>query len=444
VTAAARAGSARERWPVLAGWLLTALAVGFAAWVYWGLGPRPKARAWWEPKASLSRALAETSLAPLVEELPLALGGFGLAALALAAAVFATTRSATARFLAVFGVVATLCFVFYSVEARFVWSFFRWRWSASLALFAAAVAAAATAPLLAASWLRRSGPARVALYLPILLGVIAYERNVTGTDQSLRFAISPWPVVQIFGLELAAACVGALVAGVGIGLHAVARARRGGGAALWALGGVAAAGLPVAALGLASLQDLLPFAAGPGFFALLAAASLVAFVLTATLGLGGSAERTAERALVFAVGGVLALAPIALGQVLARLDYATTRDQLAQGIIRALDGYRAREGAYPDELSELVAAGDLAQVPAPRIGFRFLGAQEFVYQNFGESYLLEFSAPRWIQCAYNPPYLESEEEDAEDVEGAEVESELAAEDVAHGEWSCPSKPPELW
>ena len=136
VSTAVSAAGARPGWPALAGWVLALAAVGFAAWVYWGLGPRAKSRDWWEPKASVARALSETSLAPLVEELPVALGGFGLAALALAAAVFATTRSAVARFLAVFGVLATLCFVFYAVEARFVWSFFRWRWSASLALFA--------------------------------------------------------------------------------------------------------------------------------------------------------------------------------------------------------------------------------------------------------------------------------------------------------------------
>ena len=68
-----------------------------------------------------------------------------------------------------------------------------------------------------------------------------------------------------------------------------------------------------------------------------------------------------------------------------------------------------------------------------------LGRQEFVYQNFGESYLLEFSAPRWIQCAYNPPYREDEGEAAE--EGAAAEPD---DGMGRGEWSCPSKPPELW
>jgi hypothetical protein len=439
VSSALPAAGARLRWPALAGWVLSFAAVGFAAWVYWGLGPRPKTRDWWEPKASVARALSETSLAPLVEDLPVALGGFGLASLALAAAVFATTRSALARFLAVFGVLATLCFVFYSVEARFVWSFFRWRWSASLALFAAVVAAAVTAPLLAASWLRQRWPLRVALYLPLLLGVLVYERNVTGTDPALRFALSPWPVIQIFGLELVATCLGAAVMGVGIGLVAAARARREGRPAFFGVGGLAAAALPVAALGLASLQDLLPFAAGPRFFGLLAGLSLATFGLASAFGLGGSPAATAERGLVWSVGGLLVLAPIALGQVLARLDYMATRDGHAKTIIEHLDRYREREGAFPDELTQLVEAGDLERIPVPRIGFRMFSDQEFVYQNFGESYLLEFSAPRWIQCAYNPPYDGEEGEDEEAEPAADGDDTLGS-----GQWSCPSKPPELW
>jgi hypothetical protein len=136
---------------------------------------------------------------------------------------------------------------------------------------------------------------------------------------------------------------------------------------------------------------------------------------------------------------VLVLAPIALGQVLARLDYVATRDGHAREIIDALDRYRAREGAFPDALPQLVEAGDLESIPLPRIGFAPLTDQEFVYQNFGESYLLEFSAPRWIQCAYNPPYLEDEEEAVE--EGALDDGD---ESLGSGQWSCPSKPPELW
>lgn len=417
--------------------ILTAAAVGLALLTYLGLGPRPKARAWWEPSGSLARTLGETSLAPLVEETPLALGGFGLAAVALAAAVFATTRSALARFLAVSAALATLSFVFYALEARFVWSFFRWRWSASLALVALAVGAAATAPLLAASWLRLGWRARLACYLPIFLAVLAFERNVTGTDQNLRFAISPWPFVQIFGLEVVAACLGALALGVGLGLAAATRARRGGGVAFWVLGAACAAALPAGALALAAYRDLLPFRAGAGVAGALGAASLAVFALAATAGVARRSEVLSRRALVFAVGGALVLAPIALGQTLARLDYVETRDRRAQAIIDALARHREQRDAYPEKLAELVAAGQLERVPSPCIGFPGFAEQDFVYQNFGESYLLEFSAPRWIQCAYNPPYVD-------EGDGAEPDPEDEGDDLGEGAWSCPSKPPELW
>jgi hypothetical protein len=451
----AHSAAHRARLPI-AGIAFTLAALAFAALAYSGLGPRPKARAWWEPSAVLERALGDTSLAPVVQETPLALGAFGAAAVGLAAAVFATTRSALARWLAVSAALATLSFVFYALEARFVWSFFRWRWSLTLLLVALAAGAAATAPLLAASWLRLGWRARVAIYLPLFLAVLALERNVTGTDQSLRFALSPWPFVQIFGVEVVAACLGALALGVGLGLAAAARGE--GGAASWALGALLAAGLPAAALALAEYRDLLPFRAGVRVAGLLAALGVAVFALAATLGSARRSERLAGRALAFAVGGALVVAPIALGQVLARLDYVETRERRAQAIIDALARHRAKVDAYPDELSELVASGELERVPPPRIGFPGLADQdEFVYQNFGESYLLEFSAPRWIQCAYNPPYAE----DDADVEGAvdePVEPGEAREDVPGGDrdetdggdgldegaWSCPSKPPELW
>jgi hypothetical protein len=66
-----------------------------------------------------------------------------------------------------------------------------------------------------------------------------------------------------------------------------------------------------------------------------------------------------------------------------------------------------------------------------------------VYQNFGINYLLEFSAPRWVQCAYNPPYLDEEDGEEEEFEDEEIPSE-EDEDGLPGSWSCPSKPPELW
>jgi hypothetical protein len=437
MSAAVAVGRAEPRWPSVAGWVLTALAVGLAFLVYWGLGPSPKSREWWEPSAVLVKSLSSTSLAPLVEELKVGIAGFGLAALALGVAIFATTRSSVARFLAVFSFLATVSFVFYAVEARLVWSFFHWRWSASMGLLAAVIAGALTAPLLAASWLRLAWPFRVAVYLPILLGVVVFERNVTGTDPGLRFAISPWPVVQIFGFEVGAMFLGALFAGVGLGLFGLSRARSGASQAFIAAGALAAIGVPVVVLLICKWAELLPFHAGGGFFGLVAVTAGAVFAISAFVGIGGDPAATARRALVYGVGGALVLLPIALGETLAKMDYTTTRDGLAQSVIESLNTFRAREGSYPEELAELVTAGDLETVPVPAIGFRMFTDQEFVYQNFGDSFLLEFSAPRWIQCAYNPPYLD---EDGD----LGAEEEMADDDVGRGEWSCPSKPPELW
>jgi hypothetical protein len=77
------------------------------------------------------------------------------------------------------------------------------------------------------------------------------------------------------------------------------------------------------------------------------------------------------------------------------------------------------------------------------VGFAFLDRPQFVYQNFGINYLLEFSAPRWVQCAYNPPYFDEEDGEEEEFEDEEIPSE-EDEDGLPGSWSCPSKPPELW
>jgi hypothetical protein len=92
---------------------------------------------------------------------------------------------------------------------------------------------------------------------------------------------------------------------------------------------------------------------------------------------------------------------------------------------------------------ELVEANYLDAVPTPSIGFGFLYDGKFRYRSFGSSYILEFPAPRWVECAYTPPYEDDdyadEEEDAEDSGGASDGDESFG-----ASWSCPSKPPELW
>ncbi len=130
------------------------------------------------------------------------------------------------------------------------------------------------------------------------------------------------------------------------------------------------------------------------------------------------------------------MTPVLVGMAVVERDYTFTRDQRAHRITEALQTYYDREDGYPDRLNDLVEAGLLEAVPLPRVGFAFIEQQQFVYQNFGISYLLEFSTPRWVQCAYNPPYQDEEEYEEEELE--DEEGDLP------GSWSCPSKPPELW
>jgi hypothetical protein len=400
------------------GWGLALLTVIWAGLLHHGLGPSFRKGSFIEPSSFL--------LGDVPDELLPALAVLVLPPLALAVAVAFVSRSALARTLAGIATVASACFVFYGLEAAGVWRFFHWRWSVSVLVFAAVVGAAVHAPLLAARWRSFGWPLRLATYLPIFAFLIGYERNVTGTNHELPLALSPWPVVQVLGLELAASTIAALELGVGLGLLGLARGRLAA-----APGMFAAFGLPLAAVGAGSMSGVLPFRAGPT--AIAAIAGLAALVLaSAALWPPRGSSGWMRRASNTLLGGALLALPLLAGQLLTRLDYSVTRDERAQQIIDALAAHAEANAGYPDQLSELVTAGLLPEVPRPRVGF--FSGQEFVYQNFGDSYLLEFSAPRWIQCAYNPPWKlqpgeELEEEDADALVGA---------------WSCPQKPPELW
>jgi hypothetical protein len=151
----------------------------------------------------------------------------------------------------------------------------------------------------------------------------------------------------------------------------------------------------------------------------------------AVLWIAEGRESLRRRARLIAIGTAVAGIPLVAGQGLARLDYHVTREVQAREIIDALDRYLQRETLYPDGLGDLVAAGDLGEVPKPAIGFGFLYDAAFRYQSFGTSFILEFPAPRWVECAYTPPY-------------ADEEDEGEAGEALREAWSCPSEPPELW
>ncbi|MBW2393418.1 MAG: hypothetical protein JRG95_04045 [Deltaproteobacteria bacterium] len=422
------APSVGATWTRHAGPVLSLTALGYVIFLHHGLGPNLSlgGRRWWMPSGFLSEVAPST--------LGVAFGLFGLIALALTWALFRTSRSSVLRWLVVSQVLAVGLLVSFGVGSSLAWTFFHWRWSLSLGLLALAVGAALTAPLLAAAWIKLPGWARAASYGPVFLGLVAFERNVTGTNPMLPFAISPWPVVQIFGLEVVCSWLAATWLGAGLGLTVLGRGPHS--AARWALAVAAALAAPLCWLGFGRQFALLPFRTGA---ATVGAAALVVLLLFGILAWAfrKPGKASAFRARAVLLGGLLAAAPLLLGQTLTVLDYKTTREEAAPAVTDALQRFIDREGTLPDELEELVAAGDLEEVPSPRVGFLSGTGQTFDYQSFGTGYILEFSAPRWIQCAYNPPWADdlSEEERAE----------LEADDVElGGAWSCPSKPPELW
>jgi hypothetical protein len=295
-----------------------------------------------------------------------------------------------------------------------------------LALTASWVGFAAGAPLLATSWLRLGTAARGATYAPIAFAAVAFIRNATGTDPSLRFSLSPWPAVPVFGIESAGLFLAASFLGVSVATRAYAAS-----VAWRCAAGALGLAVAVGVISLGATIALFPFSLGPRTLFAVAGLCLLAIVAVSTFGVQGDAVARRSRSL--AVGAALIAVPLIAGQILARSDYHITRDRHAQQLIDALDRYYERELLYPDELEELIAAGDIDALPTPVIGFRFLGGADFHYQNFGTSYLLDFAAPRWVECAYSPPLSDDEEEDDDE-----------AGEPLGGSWSCPAEPPELW
>lgn len=435
------------------GAVLVLCLLGYALAIHHGVGPVPQggARAWYEPRGWLLDLLAATTLGALLDGPVRGLVGLTAPALALAVTVFLVSRSAIGRTLAVASLLAVMLFLFYGLgERSAIWQFFRWRGSAVMVGLALITSATLCAPLLAASWLRLGWPARIAVYTPAVAASLLALRDITGTDPKLPFAISPWPVVTMFGMEIGATLIAGGFALLALPLAIVARlgvrSPLGWAAAVAAIvaAGLAIAGgsLPRPGQGLA----LLALVGGGTAFALLHIARTLPGS-RAGAPLGGLAAATS-------LGSLLVALPLSLGLSLVERDYHATRDGTARTVIDALATWFAREGTYPDSLEELVAAKDLVEVPAPVVGFGVAESAQFVYQNFGTSYILEFAAPRWVQCAYNPPWAEedadeeeaAEQADADEPAGDRAEPEAGAEtqDPAHGAWSCPSKPPELW
>ena len=422
---------------------LLAALFAWAALLHHGLGPRPDlGLEWHSPRGFLTRALLASSWESLVATRWKGFLALWTPALLLAIACWMTTRSAGVRTLAVGAAIAAAIFVFYALgggASRVAWTFFGWRASGTMLALAIVVAGVLLSPWLAASWLRLGRPLRVLTFVPVAFGVIAIERGVTGTDPGLPFAISPWPVVPVFGLEVVGTIFASLLAGAALGLAGLSL-RAQGRTRIGVLLVVAGLALPAGWLALGS-QGFLPFHVAARGFTIATLACALVLALAALPARDGI--RLRRRARVVGTAALLLGLPLFLGQAWARFDYSRNRDVYAQRIIDALAGYYEREQVYPDTLTELVDSGELEAIPAPQVGFAWLDdGTRFTYQAFGTSYLLEFPAPRWVQCTYNPPYDDYEDDESDDEEGA-YDGADEDEDLG-GAWSCPTKPPELW
>ncbi len=464
----------------LLGWALLATLVAYTYLIHQGIGPDTgRDQTWYTPTSFLFSA---PFVSGLFETLGEALFWFGVPALILAVATFITNRSAVARGLAISCVLAVLSYIYYGTEADQVWTFFHWRASAVLTLMTIAIGFSIASPFLAQSWLRLGWPLRLATYLPFLLLILAFIRNATGTDQSLQFAISPWPAIPMFAIGLGSVFTLVLLVGTAIGVAGIAAARRSSGsAAIGAavVGVVLGIVVPACLLLLGDSIGVFAFSVGVPTLSAMAIACVIAIAL-GTLRAGG-ADGLSQRAVRLAVGAAMIAIPVISGQALARYDYHQTREVLAREVTDALAAYLEKEDIYPDELDQLVAEGYLSEIPEPAIGFGFLYDGKFRYRSFGTSFILEFPAPGWVECAYTPPYLDEDEdvdddefgvgsydnptgndqyvdayfeEDAEKIAAEEAQDE--ADDAANMDdddeegdsleeaWSCPTAPPKLW
>lgn len=478
--------------------LLMGLLAGYAVLMYYGFGPYPRQSPvpWWQPRGFFTESLL---LAPFGEDPLPAILAYTLPAVGLALAVIVASPSAVLRTAALAVTLASWLFLFYGLRwpGPQIWSFFGWRAGAVMLAMAGVVSASLMSPVLASAWLKRGWMLRVLAYAPWVILVAIFATNATGTNPDLPFNISPWPVVAVFGLDLSASLIAALLACAGLALAALRWRDR----ALWitALGLTAAIAVPVTwvVLDLPSGLWLLAAALAVAVTALVLAARAAGNLTMGSRSLAGYA----------ALGSILVTTPLLLGTTWKRLDYSTTREVRAQRIIDALAHYYEREGGYPEELDELLESHDINELPTPRIGLAALTGQDFTYQNFGTDYLLEFAAPGWTQCAYSPPWEQDwENEDDPDVfsptspeaggsfdpdaglgpaaaglPSADYEAEvgglgpaaaglpsadeeiqlgglgpaaaglpsadeeiLVDDERLEGSWTCPSKPPELW
>jgi len=421
-------------------YLVLFLALALVYYEFLGAGPTPSERAgyvaWWRP-AGWARSLEWQALKPLqaigadtvqarhegrFEPRSLIPLGLFAAPAALASAVgFALFRSALMR-AALLALGLTLCaFSYYGWLDLETWQDYSWRWPAVLLSTTGYLAAFALAPAIVQAARARSPTVQVAALLAFVVPIHVLSIEVTGTNPQLAWNLSPWPSLTLFGFLLFGLMIGVIHLAAGLGLALRER-----------LPGVTGAALaPLVAAAAALALRGIPFERSS---AVRLAALAVPAALLATL----AGRRGARRASVaFLVAGLLVLGSIKLGQGHAEWFLAEARDAIAPQVIDALERYRTKHAVHASSLEDLVPE-ELPAIPRPRIGWLGSDDEVFTFTDLGDSFLLEFPGPLWVQCAYSPPY----EEEGEEGEGAGA-SEPGEAGLAAA-WSCESKPPRLW
>ena len=205
------------------GYLAVVAALTVVYYFFFGAGPSPSEYVedlpWWRPWGTALHwpplmGLAEMARAGFPRAwVPILLGC--APPLALAFLGWRVLRSALSRALLVFLCGMMCVFVYYGLRAEQVWRFFEWRFAAVSASFCAAVVAIAFAAQLFDQALRLSRALAIALALAAFAAIFLLSTQVTGTNYSMPFNISPWPIVTLFGFLLAGAQIAALVAATG-------------------------------------------------------------------------------------------------------------------------------------------------------------------------------------------------------------------------------------
>jgi hypothetical protein len=469
----------RRNW----GWGILALLLGYTVFAHQGLGlAKASARpAWWHPTGFLNDW---PIIGPASETWWVGTLIILIPALLMGIAVLIGTRSSIARAIAITCVLLVAMFGFYGYQADGIWEFFHWRASLLFLSLAAVVGFTLASPWLAASWLRLHWAGKLIIYVPLFLLIVGLERHATGWDANMAMNFSPWPAVPVIGLEIGAYTLIGFLFGMAIGVWGLSIFRKNGFVGILGI----ALGVAFPALWFAGRFTQTETT---GIITLLVLSAILIALGAVTRG-EGREHRLRQRALHLGLGATLAFFPLFVGRSMSLADYSASRFVHAQTLIDALHTHYTEEGLYPDELNELIELEYLPELPRPQVGFDVvyaLGlskAPEFEYRSLGSSYVLEFVSTEWIQCAYNPPWLEDDGDEGDGAEDSEYEDrynydnfeygrgdeegyeeyeeyadeeldaeenvtdseEDAADDAdADGEdelWSCPSSRPQLW